>query len=232
MYLLSLRTHGIYGLFFILAALMVALYYMGVLGNVNVFSLIVAGLMLPVIATSIVHFDFGGVFFPLAVICILYDDFLGIQSLTPWLVLLIALLLTVGFSFLFPKYKISKHKGGEKFETIGECGEDGMNIETKFSSKIQYISTEDLKSLNINSCFGGVKVYMDNAKIAGDSAVVNIYLDFSGLEIYVPKSWKVADNVHYAFSDSEEKNSADEVAEKTLVLRGKASFSGISIIYV
>ncbi len=87
-------------MFFILA---------GVALILGVWSVVISLLLVPVIVTSVRHLNFWGIFFPMAIMAILFDETLGIEKFTPWPVLGAALLLSVGFSFIFPyRYRFTQ----------------------------------------------------------------------------------------------------------------------------
>ena len=101
----------IWGLFFILAGVALILDRTGLLGSVSVWSVVISLLLVPVIVTSVRHLNFWGIFFPMAIMAILFDETLGIEKFTPWPVLGAALLLSVGFSFIFPyRYRFTQSK--------------------------------------------------------------------------------------------------------------------------
>ena len=228
------KKNIIWGLIFIVAAILVVCGAFGFLGNpVNV---IITVLLIPIIISNAVHLIYPGIFFPLAVIAILYDDYLGIQALTPWPVLFIALFLSIGLSFLFPKYRhFYKHSEEEEegfHEIINEADDSVINLSAKFGGSVKYVNTNQLQEVNIDCAFSGMKVYFDHADIAGEKASVNVRLSFSGLELCVPKNWKVVDNLACTLGGVDQKGAASETTGKTLLLKGSVSFSGIKIIYI
>lgn len=78
---------------------------LGYLPAVGVFSLLFTVVCIAVIVASIPHVHFGGILFPLAFIAIIYDKPLGITAITPWTVLLAALLLTIGLHLIFGRFR-------------------------------------------------------------------------------------------------------------------------------
>ena len=88
---------------------------LGYLPAVGVFSLLFTVVCIAVIVASIPHVHFGGILFPLAFIAIIYDKPLGITAITPWTVLLAALLLTIGLHLIFGRFrKKIVHRGHSK----------------------------------------------------------------------------------------------------------------------
>lgn len=92
---------------------------LGYLPAVGVFSLLFTVVCIAVIVASIPHVHFGGILFPLAFIAIIYDKPLGITAITPWTVLLAALLLTIGLHDLWTFSEKIVHRGHSRKEMIG-----------------------------------------------------------------------------------------------------------------
>ena len=61
---------------------------------------------------NIIDLSWGGIFFPLAILAIIFEKPLGIEAITPWIVLIAALLLTIAFEMIFPKNKFHRHLHG------------------------------------------------------------------------------------------------------------------------
>lgn len=227
------KSNILWGLIFILIAVLIIFNQLGYFNGVGLPSLIVSILLVPVIITSVIHVNFAGILFPLAVIGILYDDLLGIQNLTPWPLLLTALFLTIGLSFLFPRHRRYKSVHDEGFDVIiNEPDGSEINLDARFCGSVKYVNTHQLEVVNIDCSFAGLKVYFDQANLMGDTAIINFDLDFAGAELYIPKSWRIVDNIHYTLGGMEEAGRMADIAEKTITLNGKANFSGVKIIYI
>ncbi len=96
---------------------------------------------------------------------------------------------------------------------------------------MKYVNTNQLQEVNIDCAFSGMKVYFDHADMAREKASVNVRLSFSGLELYVPKNWNVVDkNLGCTLGGVERRGTASETTDRTLVLNGSVSFSGVEII--
>ncbi len=232
------RKNLFWGLFFILSATLIILNQFNIIIGVSIFKLIISLLLLPIIIKSIRHIWFGGILFPLAIIGIMFAGPLSIEKLTPWPVLGVALFLTIGFSFIFPnKYKHEfdhfVHGPYDK-DWISESSDDSeVNVYLKFGGSSKYINSQNLKKVNIDCKFGGTKIFFDKSNIDGNEAVINVISSFSGIEIYVPKNWIVKSEIDCVLGGIEEKgmrNSGE--ADKTLIMKGKISFSGITVIYI
>lgn len=236
-----MKKNYFWGVFLVLAGAYLVVSQMGYLPQVGVFTLVFTIVCLGVIVASIPHLSFGGILFPLAFIGIMYDKPLGITAITPWTILLAALLGTIGLNFIFGRFR-KKHWHGHKhcckdkedWDKADTGGLDGENvwIRVSFGSVIRYVNSTDLKMADISASFGAAKVYFDHAQIPTGNVTVNVDCHFGGVELYVPRNWQVINHVDSSFGAVDEKNSHSGELVGTLTLEGSNSFGGITIIYV
>lgn len=92
-----------WGSILVLGAIALILNKLGYFAQINVFSALLAIALLGISIKSLFRLNYAGVLFPLAFICIIYDDQLGITAITPWTILLAALLGSIGLSMIFKK---------------------------------------------------------------------------------------------------------------------------------
>jgi len=116
------RERVFWGLVLILGGVFLIISKLGYFPDINVFSLLLTILLAVIILKSLIRVNFPGILFPIAFISIIYDDQLGITSITPWTVLVAALLGSIGLSMIFhrhSKWMNTKYIGEEhKFEEI------------------------------------------------------------------------------------------------------------------
>ena len=236
------KTNLIWGLFFIASAIAVILNQTGTLGHISIWTLLISIALVPAIVISIIHKNFSGIFIPLAIYAILFAQPLGIEKFTPWPVLGAAIFLSIGFTLIFP-HKHHKHHNHieddspehwkENGATVDNVDSEDVLIRTRYSGSVKYITSQNLKTANIECSFGGIKVFLDEAKLSNGKATINVYLSFGGMDLYIPKDWKVINDVRCTFGGAEEKGLRNyESDENTIVLTGNVKFSGISIIRV
>lgn len=229
-----------WGLLLVLGALVLVFGKLGYFGEIKVWSLLFSGAFGVIAIMNLFKLEFAGVFFPLAFIGIIYDEELGITSITPWVILIAALLLSIGFSMIFHRnkkhyydYKKDYKDYDEKdFEIINEKDESNVFCSTKFGASAKYINTDEFKQAELNCSFGAMKVYFDNAVMTGDSAIVKIEASFCGVELYVPKEWEVEDRLNVSLAGVTEKNKNQPNGRSKLILIGSVSLAGVDIIYV
>ena len=189
-----------WGLVLILGGIFLIISKLGYFPDVNVFSLLLTVFLVVVIVKSLLHINFAGILFPIAFICIIYDKQLGITNITPWTVLIAALLGSIGLSMIFHKHTKwfnTKHNDEDyKFEKIDVEDESNVRFKTSFGASIKYINTDKFEQADFNCSFGAMKIYFDNAIMSNDNAIVRINASFSGIELYVPKTWNIDDKTN------------------------------------
>lgn len=236
-----MKKDNIYwGLLFLIGGIFLIISKLGFLGDVNVFSLVIAILLVGIIIKSVISAHFSGIFFPVAFIAILFDEKLGITAVTPWTVLFAALLLTIGANLLFGKKRFNKfyHKSyvdGNNFcgkQSISTEDEGNIRIDTSFQGCTKYINSKNFERCDVDCSFASLKIYFDNAVMKNENAILNMDVSFGGVEIYVPKGWRVVNNASCSFGAINEKNKINSVITNTLTITGEISFSGVEVFYI
>lgn len=225
-----------WGVLFILAGIFLIISKLGYLPDINVFSLLLTIFLVVVIVKSLPRLNFSGILFPIAFICIIYSRQLGITAITPWTVLIAALLGSIGLSMIFHKnikWINHNHKCEDyKFEKIDVEDESFVGFKNSFGASIKYINTDKFEQADLNCSFGAMKVYFDNAVMSNEEAIVRITASFSGIELYIPKTWNVDDKTNVFLGSVSEKNRNNQTTTNNLTLVGDISFSGVEIIYI
>jgi predicted membrane protein len=225
-----------WGLVLILGGVFLIISKLGYFPDVNVFSLLLTVFLIVVIVKSLFHINFAGILFPIAFICIIYDKQLGITNITPWTALIAALLGSIGLSMIFHKHTKwfnTKHNDEDyKFEKIDVEDESNVRFKTSFGASIKYINTDKFEQADLNCSFGDMKIYFDNAIMSKNNAIVRINASFSGIELYVPKTWNIEDKTNVSLGSISEKNRHAQITTNTLTLVGDISFAGVDIIYI
>lgn len=229
-----------WGILFILGAVFILLNKQGYFVDIGVGTVIFTIILAGVLVDSVVHRSFGGILFSLAFLCILYDEPLGIEELTPWPVLTAALLGTIGFNMIFRgkkrSWKFEKQyewDSSDCKEVIDEESDEWIRCEVSFSSANKYVNSTNLKKADLEVSFGGMTVYFDNAVLNKGKAIVNLEISFGSMQLYIPKSWKVVMNLDTSFGGCKEHGSCNAGNEENiLMINGEVSFGGLEIYYI
>lgn len=228
-----------WGLLFLLGAVYLIVSRIWVLPQVSVFSVLLTVFLVWIFIGGIRHLNFWEILFPIAFLCIIYDEQLNITQFTPWPVLGAALLGSIGLSMIFKPKKhhtcwingkaVHDNIGGQSSE---QCNGENLCFDNSFGESIKYINSDNLCSVMIDNSFGSTSVYFDNAIIANDSATVSVDNSFGEVSLYIPKEWNVDENVDRAFGGVNIKGRMEGTSTHRLILRGNTNFGAITIVYI
>lgn len=136
----------------------------------------------------------------------IWDEYLGIENITPFPLLLAAGLLGIGLNMMFGKKHrvVTITKNGESMgvdEARVENWEDGRHVtlENIFNSTSKYVNSEAFSSAEFQNVFGSANVYFNNAIIAGGEAQVDVENVFGTLNLYFPATWRLQVNKEAVF---------------------------------
>ena len=236
------HNNWFWGIFFIIASAAIIVNQLGYFTQINLLSLILTILLIPIILKSIIHVNFAGILFPIAILAILFAEPLHITNLVPWPILLTALLGSIGLSLLFkkswPHRVINGHFDNHNFhhehfeQVVNNPDDSNVDFKVSFGSGVKYVNSESLKRVNLSCSFGALKVFFENSKISTDGAEIYLDASFSGIELYIPKTWNIINNANVSLAGVEEKNHRQEPTGPQIILKGNISFSGVEIVYV
>lgn len=154
-----------WGLFFILAAVLVILDRFSFFAEISIIRLLITIALALWLFRSIIRRSMTGILFSIALLLICYDDVLPLEPLTPATLLLAAALGSIGFYFLLPRR--TAHGEQERADTIQESVNDTcVHLRTTMGSGIKYVSSDAFQRADIECSMGTMKVYFDNAHIA------------------------------------------------------------------
>lgn len=230
-----------WGVLIILAAVWLICDKLGIFEvGTNAFGIIASIVMVGFTIDGLLSLNFFKILMPLAIIGCIYDDPLGITAITPWTLLLAALLLSIGLQMVFGRScknfrynrKINSAKNHDFQVEIDEADGEDVEFGNKFGASIKYVNSVNMKRAILHSSFGEIKVYFDNANISGDKAEIQLDVSFGAAELYIPKTWNVKNQAQASFGAIEEKNSRQGADGPTVYLTGDVSFGGVEIYYV
>lgn len=106
---------------------------------------------------------------------------LEVIDVSVWQVIWPTALIVAGLSFVI--------QGG--FGRPQKVSDSSSDISLAFSGVESTNTSDDYRGGKINVAFGGVELDLREAKIAGDTARLEIFVAFGGVELRVPKEWEV-----------------------------------------
>ncbi len=229
------KDNVFWGVILVLAAIYIIINSLGFMPDVNVVRLAIGVICIMVFCKSVYRIEFGGMLFAAAVFAITFDEQLGITALTPWPVLCAALLGSIGLDMIFGKHaKLKKNaKKNNSFTEVegGYVSGDEVVLNAGiFNGYKKTVSSDDFKKASVFAKFSGVEISFDDAVIQGGTAVIDLDVAFSGVELYIPKSWTVVNETDCMFGGFEEHRSQYNGEEgPTVTIRGNVRFSGVEV---
>ena len=200
--------------------------------------------------TSVINKNLYGAIFSIAFLVIVYAKPLHISALSPWTILLVAILVSAGISLIFRNsFKptiiingkkvnanwsdlINKNFKADNVITDNSFGVDSDNvvISGKMTEASRYIHSQNLKTVTIDSSMGDVSVYLDDAKAAGDEVIMNINTSMCDVDVYIPSDWQVENNMQNSLSYVDIDHSKGTSTK--LILQGRNTMGDLTVKHV
>ncbi len=142
------------------------------------------------------------------------------------------LLILLGIYLIFRKQDYQKHHCCTKNEDEN-LDADFIDDVSILSGGTKTINSQNFKGGKATAIFGGSTLDLYNANLAEGTNTLEVVAIFGGIEIIVPRDWKVIVNVTSIFGGVDDKRviNANQVyeANKTLIIKGLALFGGCEL---
>lgn len=237
-----------WGIFFLAAAALVVVNQMGILTYKLGFWAIIGSIIFALsLIDGLINRRITESVFSIAFLLMIYAQPLHITKLVPWTILLAAVLISIGLGIIFRNrfhtvaYANKKIKDfRNKRESISDhiftdtvSNDKGAHvvIDQTFSDTSRYIHSKELETIDVNGKMGDINIYLDDAQAAGNTVVMNLNITMTDLNIFLPLSWQIDNNLGTSLGELEIDGTSNGVGP-TLLLQGHASLSDIDIKYV
>ena len=234
-----------WGLSFIAIATLLVLTQMNLITvGFSVAQVILAAFAILFIWISIESRSPGVLFIPVGLIWIGFGEMMGLPAVPVWVVIVVMALLAIGLAILLPKKKHNHNAQNydrmrdefhdNKYQKVENEQKNGyVYCSNRFGSLAKYITESDLKKADLRNAFGEMKVYLDQAKVSGNSVVVDVNNSFGQMQLYIPSDWSVSSEVSvFAGAVNEINNNPNMVGGPEVHLVGNVSFGEVQINYV
>ncbi len=225
-----------WGVIIILLAVYVIASKMMALPDIPVIKIAFTILLAYIIFNGIRKLHFGEIFIPLAIIAWMFDKALGIENLTPWPVLIAAVLLSIGFGMIFKKRKFVVKSGRDismaAFDNVDINEADGSTITVKntFGELSKYVNSNDFTTGEIQNTFGETRVYFNNAVMADGKATLYIDNTFGEVYVYLPNTWRMEMKRNNSLGDISVKGTGNNDMDAPFIkIEANNTFGDISI---
>lgn len=133
------------------------------------------------------------------------------------------ILIIVGVSIFLKRRGIS-------FASRGEVSDDYFDNTSIFGGSEKSFTSQNLQGGKMTAVFGGSELYLTNAQLAPEGALIDCFCMFGGHEIHVPNDWTVVNEsfvIFGGYSDNRSKTMKDE--KKVLRIKGFVMFGGVEV---
>ena len=240
---MKVKKNILWGIMFILAAVALIVNKLGYLQGMGFWNILFSVILIGICINGMIKRRWGSILFSAAFIIIINDSILHMENLTPWTVLGVALLGTIGLTILFPAKKrhvrnhlitedMSGVKWGESDEQMITEEGDVVQQDVIFGSSVKYIKSQELSKVNSDCVFGQASVYLTEAMLKEQRAKVFMDVVFGNANIYVPACWAVSITTDQVFGNVSECGNCDPNGENKLLICGDVVFGQLVIHYV
>ncbi|MBQ2733723.1 MAG: hypothetical protein IJF74_06160 [Clostridia bacterium] len=218
-----------WGIILILCAVILVLDSVGTeigfLKGLPVFRTIAVILLISCAVEELSKREFGGFFFSLAFAFMIYEKqiarWLSLDDaniISNWTVLLVALLLTIGFSLLFSKRKFTfTYNGGDAKHKVA-------------GSYVTNIDCSAFDEMHINNELGACEVHFSNVESYTGNGVLTVKNELGSVKIYVPAEWTVTNRIENELGSVQIKGESLS-GGKSLIINGTNELGSVQIIY-
>ena len=229
------------GLGLILAAVLLVLDALGIIapivsvvGEITLFEIVGGLIIIALIIERLIRGKIPSIFLLLAFLFMIFEENIafvcGLENdniINNWLVLLVALLLAVGFSILFPSRKRKKSRVSHG----GTIEINGKRAESNLGSSTIYIDCENFTPSSIENSLGSCSVYFENVESYKGGETLRVENNLGSMVINVPEDWIVKSNSENNLGGTHADNSEDKVGP-ILHIHGENNLGSLTIRYV
>lgn len=198
------------GLILILVSAIMMASALDLIPNIPWFKLLGSAVFAVGVIKSLAKVNFLGILFCTSIIAWIFEKELMIEHLTPFPLVVAAILLGCGLNMIFGrKQKIVTiqytDKEGKVHDGIDEVRieewQDGREVvlENIFNSTSKYVNSAAFASARLENNFGSANVYFDNATVYNGEATIDLENNFGRMNIYLPGTWRATISQESAF---------------------------------
>ena len=244
----------VWGLLLFLAAAFIIANQIGGFIEIGFWSILVGTLALAYTLACLIRLKIDWLPIPLAILYIILQSPLNLPEINTWLLIVAAILASIGLSLLLPR-RLRSFSYGKKtcnfgavkyndkeadFEinngnvkarindddhVVREDYDNNPVVSVSFGGESRYLHANALETVNLSCKFGALEVYFDQAMLNPKGANVFCNCNFGAIELYVPKEWRVIADVSVTLGATEVERQRVTPAENAPTLIIKGSVS-------
>jgi hypothetical protein len=98
-----------------------------------------------------------------------------------------------------------------------------------WAGKQRRLTTPSFRRAELTAIMGGVELDLRAASTATGEAVIEVFVMWGGVEIWVPPDWSVSNQVALIMGGAEDKSTGTQTARHRLIVRGFVLMGGLEI---
>jgi len=226
-----------WGLIFILAAVfLIATQVLGWAIDISPWKLLAGIVLLYILFENLGKRQIFGILFSLAGLYWLFAPYLNIFRLPLVPLIGAVILLSIGISFLFGIghknrgccQRGSKHGADE----TNDLNDDTVFRYVSFGKSDIYLHSKNLKQGSFSGFCSDVTIYFNDAQLDPDGASVVLDCTMGNLKLYIPRTWRVNEDINVSFGAAQEKNKYNDAQGPLLTITGSVRLGQIEIVYI
>ena len=234
-----------WGIFFLAAAVFVIASQTSSFIHVGFWSIVATVLLVALFISGIMNVNFFGIFMPVALLYLIYQVPLGWPAIAAWIPILAAVLATIGCSMIFHPHYVHNtvcgwdpsngHIVSDSYHSTEENVEgNNINVKSSFGDSCRYLHSNSLRMADLTTAFGKLGIYFDQVQLSPQGAEAHVNVSFGSMALYVPRTWRIVDQVSTSFGPVQNDQRSQAVAPDApvLTLTGSVSFGNLEIHYV
>jgi len=229
------NRNSFWGIVLICAAILVLTNQIGLFMPISPFRLIITIVLVVTIIKNIPKLRFANIILPLSLLLILYKDYIGLSVISSWSIFLSGCLASAGLSMIIKPRRSSKsqynHDDGYR-ETIEDVNDNIVSSSVSFGSDAKYLYSDHFERGDFTCSFGSLKIFFDQAQLSPGGAEVFIDASFASVELYIPRTWQVIDQISTTVANVNSYGSNDDPVAPTLTLTGTITLSSVQVKYI
>lgn len=228
-----------FALILILIAVYLIVNQLGLIPKIPFFSILFTVLFCYIAIHGLIRLHFFEAMVSLAIVGCINDKLLHIEAITPWTLLIAAVMIGIALDMLFKnclkKKDCCAFENADHFTTsYVENSSDGekVKVDNSFGSVSKYVNSDCFQKAKISNSFGECNVFFNNAILAGSSASIKVENSFGSTNVYLPSTWRIVTRQDTAFGNINIQGQGSIVeGAPTIELTLNSSFGEINIIF-
>ncbi len=143
-----------------------------------------------------------------------------------------AAIILFGLAMVFRSGKKKDYCADGTMKTVTNT-DNMLNVDVTFGGRKEIVTSKDFKGGSITTTFAGCEVNLMQADSTEQTMTLDIKVSFGGVELIVPSSWDVQNEINPSFGSVEDhrtfRTASETQEKKTLVLKGNCSFGSIEV---